>query len=227
MIDGKQKYYVESKTENLVQVEGQTVHIEGVAETNTTKDGLPVLVVHDLQSVKGEDGLHLWNIPALDLQIQTPNKWRGNIQKNVVTFTLPQEESPLLTINVSGTGSLPLEGNRYFLSGHRAVRQGQKDGTGIVNVFIQAKNAVLELHFNTTTQTSIERLEDAKLLESEFEYALNSLKFLSDKSSQQTGSGSGIAEVCGGFGNILCSPGSFCDITDAVANTGVCKQLRK
>lgn len=226
LINGKQMYYVESKTENLVQTEGQTVHIEGIAEANTSKGDLPVLIISKLTSVKGESGLRVWNIPALDIQLQAPSTWKASIQKNVATFLLPREEIPLLVINVSESDSLPVGGSHYYLSGHRAVRIDAQEGSSKSDVFVQGKEFILHLHFDATKQQSIERMEDAKLLESEFEFIVNSLKFLSDKRDTNSGSGSGLSVPCGGEGNVLCPQGSFCDVFDPALRIGKCRAIQ-
>ena len=227
LIDGKQTYYVESKTENLVQVEGQTVHVEGIAEANTSNGDLPVLVLSKLTSVKGETGLHVWNVPALDIQLQAPTTWGASIQKNVVSFLLPGEQTPLLIINLSESGSLPTAGNHYYLSGHRAVRIDAAEGAGKTDVFVEGKEAILHLHFDVSTQKSIVRMEDGKLLQSEFEFILNSVKFISDKKGTATGSGDTFSIPCGGEANVLCPQGSFCDIADQDAKIGKCRLLKK
>ncbi|MSR67413.1 hypothetical protein EXS65_01110 [Candidatus Peribacteria bacterium] len=226
LIDGKQTYYVESKTENLVAVEGQTVYLEGIAEKNTSPDDLPVLMVQKLTSVKGDSGLHLWNIPALDIQLQTPSTWQATIQKSVASFLLPGEEIPLMVISISGSGSLPTSGSEYYLSGHRAVRIGA-DGSGKVDVFVEDNDSILQLHFDVSTQRSIERMEDAKLLESEFEFALNSIKFLRDKRETNSGSGDTLSTQCGGADNILCPQGSFCDVYDSALKIGKCRVIKQ
>ncbi len=226
LINGKKMYYVESKTEDLLSAEGQTVHVEGIAESNTSKDDLPVLVLSKLTSVNGESGLHIWNIPALDIRIQTPSGWAGTIQKNVASFLLPGESTPLMVITASESTTLPTNGTPYYLSGHRAVRIDSDAGSGKTDVLVQGKDFILQLHFDASTQTSLERAEDAKLVMSEFEYTLSSLQFLSDKTENTTGSGSDITTPCGGEANVLCPQGSFCDIVDPVMKIGKCRMIK-
>ncbi len=223
LINGEKKYYVESKTENLIQSEGQIVHIDGIAEENTSKDDLPVLIVRKVTSVRGESGLHVWNIPALDLQIQTPNSWSGSIQKNVVTFHLSNEETALLTLRMSETGSLPSLGNHYYLGGHRAVRNTNGEASGVSDVYIENKASILQVHFDISAQKFIKQTEDSKLLTSEFEYSMNSIKFLSDRTETLPGSGSSVSLPCGGEANIVCPKESFCDVSDPVLKIGKCR----
>ena len=225
MVNGRQTYYVESKTEDLVSIEGQTVHIAGIAEANTSKDDLPVLVLSELTSVNGESGLHVWTIPSLDIRMQTPGRWKATIEKNVANFLLPGESNPILTISISGSGSLPISSSPYYLSGHRAVRIETLNGSGATDVYVQGKSTILFLHFDASNQTSVKRMEDAKLLRSEFDFSLSTLTFLSDNSVAATGSGSAASE-CGGGGNTLCPQGSFCNILDPDAKTDRCQSIK-
>ncbi len=85
LIDGKQRYYVESKTESLLSFEGQTVHIEGTAQANTSAQEMPVLLVKKITALKGNAAVHTWEIPVLDLSITTPDTWSDPEKRGVVS----------------------------------------------------------------------------------------------------------------------------------------------
>ncbi len=227
MVKSKKLYYVESKTVSLVDYEGQTVFIEGTAEQNTSLDDLPVLIVKTLTSLHDHDKLHVWEVPALDLKISTPDAWKGSIQKNVVSFALPEEKTPVMTIGLSLKTSLPAEGIPFYLGSHRAVRSSPVAGSGAENVFIQDKQVIIVLRFDTSSQHSIERLEDAKLIQAQFERAVNSITFISDEGSSSILSGSGAGVPCGGVAGVLCPSDSFCDIYDFENKIGKCRQVTK
>ncbi len=226
LVNGKKMYYVESKTEDLVSREGQTVYVEGVAESNTTKDDLPVLVLRSLESTRGDSGLKVWNIPALDIRLQAPIAWTASIQKSVASFSLPEETSPLLTVSISGSGSLPSGGSHYYLSGRRTVRMDDSSGEK-TDVFIEEKEYILHLHFDLSSQKPITNTEDQKLLISQFDYILNSIKFLSDRETGASSSEDSIAAQCGGEANIVCPEGSFCDVTDLETKIGHCRLFKR
>ncbi len=226
LIKGQKSYYVESKTEDLVSREGQTVYVEGIAESNTTKDDYPVLVLQSLQSVKGDSGLKVWNIPALDIRLQAPIAWTASIQKSVASFSLPEETSPILTIGISGSGSLPARGNQYYLSGRRTVRIDDASGEK-ADVFLEENNHILNLRFDLSLQESVVSIDDRKLLMNQFDYVLNSMKFLSDKEVGSSSSEDSIATQCGGEANVVCPVGSFCDVTDLETKMGRCRLFKK
>lgn len=226
LVNGEKMYYVESKTVNLVNFEGQTVHIDGTAEMNTGKQDLPVLVASSVTAAMHDGSLHEWEIPTLDLKVSVPAAWRASIKKNVVAFSLAGEQVPLLTISLLSGATLPA-GTPYYLSGHRAVRVQLLSGSGTTeDIVVQDRGFSLQLHFDASTQQSITRLEDATLLQSEFQSALSTLSFLSDRSPDIPASGSGVMIPCGGPAGILCPQGSFCNVTDFEARIGQCKTLK-
>ncbi len=226
LVNSKKMYYVESKTEDLVSREGQTVSVKGIAESNTTSSDLPILVLESLESIKGDTGLKIWNIPALDIRLQAPIAWTATIQKGVASFSLPTESVPILVIKASENSSLPTTGTHYYQSGRRAVRDNGIVGAGKTDVFLEGKEYVLHLHFDSSAQKSIEGDEGRKLLVSEFEYVLSSIKFLSDKEALSMGSENSISTPCGGEGNVLCPQGSFCNVIDPDANIGTCRSIK-
>ncbi len=227
MVKSKKLYYVESKTISLVDYEGQTVFIDGIAEQNTSLDELPVLIVKTLTSLLDDDTLHVWEIPALDLKISTPDTWKGSIQKNVVLFLLPEEKTPVMTIRLSLETVLPAEGIPFYLGTHRAVRSTLVAGSGAESVFIQNKKEIIVFHFDASSQKTVVRLEHAKLIQTQFEKAIQSISFISDGESQSMVSGSGSGMPCGGVAGILCTSDSFCNIYDFENKIGKCRQITK
>lgn len=226
MVNGKKMYYVESKTEDLISKEGQIVHVKGMAESNTTSSDLPVIVLETLESVQGDAGLKIWNIPALDIRLQAPVSWTATIQNGAASFSLPTETVPILVIKASDSDSLPANGTHTYQGGHRAVRDDGIVGAGKTDIFLEGKEEVLHLHFDSSVQKSLEGEEERKLVVSEFEYVLDSIKFLSDKEALSTGSGNSISTSCGGEGNVLCPQGSFCNVTDPQSNSGKCRSIK-
>lgn len=224
MIQGTKSYYVESKTENLDSFEGQSVTIQGIAERNTTKDAMPVLVVSSVLALKENSELHTWDIPALDLKITLPEAWNAGIVKSVASFLLPDETVPLLVVSLSEEKVLPA-GTPFYVGSHRAVRIASAPGSEIEDIFVVNKTVILHLHFDATTQRTIERLEDAKILLSQFENALTTLQFLSDIPSSQAITGTGALAPCGGGAGVLCPSGYFCDVFDAEAKIGKCRKV--
>jgi hypothetical protein len=220
MASGK-KYYVESKTENLQSLEGLTVFIEGRLEKNASSNDAPVIVVEKIRGALGDEDLHVWNVPSLNLRIKAPSVWTSAIANGDVLFSLRGETDPLLTIR-SMTGSALPPGRVLYVQNRRAVAS---DTTGAVReLYILENERVIRIHFDPSTQASVTSLTEAKILESQFDRLLSNLQFISDTAFNHTPTGSGSTQFCGGEAKILCSVAQYCDITDTTLGTGICKQ---
>jgi hypothetical protein len=226
VIGGKTTYYLESKSESLQAYEGQTVFVKGTLKKNTDPEDLPVLIVDTVKMSHGNESLHSWEVPTLNLRIKAPETWGATIEDGVVTFSLVGEESPLLTIKkLPSNRSLP-RGSFLYAAGRRGSRTTPEKDT-MQDVYIQETETVIHFHFDVSTQKSIKTVEEGQILLSEFENLFSSLTFLSDQSSSSLASGTGasIGIPCGGIAGILCPSGYFCDITDTVENIGRCRAL--
>ncbi|MFA5799479.1 MAG: hypothetical protein WC840_00800 [Candidatus Peribacteraceae bacterium] len=227
---GKTQFFLESKKENLQEFEGQTVFVSGNLEPNFRPEDLPVLVVEYLRASRGQEPLHDWDVPALNLRIRAPETWGATIEKGVVSFTLLGEETPLLIISLTSSGSLP-SGAPIFVAGRRGVRTTPEKGT-LQDVYFADKDVSIRFHFDVSRQRSVQRVEEGQILLTQFENLLASASFLSDRSSSSslipslTGTGASTGGTpCGGSAGVLCPAGFFCDITDAVENIGNCRRL--
>lgn len=219
MNSGK-KYYVESKTENLQSLEGLTVFIEGRLEKNTKNTDPPVIVVEKIKGDFTAKDLHIWNIPALNLRVQTPNTWKGTLSNGDAMFSLATETEPLLTIRSMSGSDLP-PGHIFYVQNRKAV--STENGGVVRELYIQENQRVIRIHFDPTTQTSITSTVEAKILQSQFERMLSSLVFIKDDSQKNRNTSSGSLQGCGGIAKILCSDTEYCDITDQATGTGMCK----
>ncbi len=224
IIDGKPTYYVESKSENLREYEGRTVSIQGIVEKNTRQSDLPILVVEKISSDVGSDGLHLWNIPALNLRIAAPEEWKASIKGTVATFALDNETETLLSIVLLSGSTLP-PGSTFYVNNRPAVRT-ESAGNTIQEVYILEKDTVIRLHFDSSTQRSIQTKEEGTILADEFERLLSNVVFLSDSKRNTISAGSGSGVACGGEAGILCASGYYCNITEGDAKIGVCVQRK-
>lgn len=230
VVSGKTQFFLESKNENLQEFEGQTVFVSGNLEPNFRPEDLPVLVVERLRASRGQEPLHDWDVPALNLRIRAPETWGATIEKGVVSFMLPGEESPLLIVSLTSSGSLPT-GTPIFVAGRRGVRTTPEKGT-VQDVYFSDKDVSVRFHFDASLQRSVQRVEEGQILLTQFENLLASASFLSDRSSSSsptpslTGTGAATGGTpCGGSAGVLCPTGFFCDITDTVENIGRCRQL--
>lgn len=224
VVDGEKTYFVESRTQNLTALEGQTVTAEGTLEPNTSPSDLPVLVAKTVKRSHGDEDLHRFEIPTLNLRIGVPETWAGSISNKVASFMLEGETTPILTIRLMSGSTLPPGGSAMFIKNRRGTRiEGQ--GNSAV-VYILEKNTVIELHFDPAMQEQLKTEEDGAVVASQFERALGTLSFLTDREATVQTTGSGASAPCGGAAGTLCPTGYFCNITDTELQIGQCKERR-
>lgn len=221
VVDGEKKYFVESRTQNMSDLEGQTVFIDGTLEQNSVKTELPVLVAATVKRSFGDEDLHRFEIPALNIRLGVPQTWAGSIKNKVATFMLPGETLPILTIRLMSGSSLPPGGTAMFIKNRRGTRIDAQGNAA--DVFILEKDSVIELHFDPAMQEQLKTEEDGAIVASQFERALATISFLTDKDLVTPTSGSGAGTLCGGAAGILCGSGYFCNITDMENQIGQCK----
>ncbi|OGJ63159.1 hypothetical protein A3A67_01625 [Candidatus Peribacteria bacterium RIFCSPLOWO2_01_FULL_51_18] len=222
-IDGETKFYLESKIENLRSYEGLSAFVRGRIETNVRSEDLPVMVVDFVKTAYGQESLHIWEIPALDLRIKAPDSWDAKIEKGIVTFYLKNEPRPLIVVSKTSSGSMP-PGSSIYIAGRRAVRATQENNT-VRDIYVEDSDSVINFHFDVSAQNSVKRVEEGQILISQFDNLILSLGFLSDKNTPEPSAGSGSSVPCGGSAGILCGAGYFCDITDTVENIGKCVKI--
>lgn len=221
VVDGERAFYVESRTQNLQEFEGQTVTVEGNLAKNTVQDELYVLEATSVKRSHGDDDLKRWDIPAIGIHLNAPVAWTPSIQGSTANFMLLGETVPLLTIKLVSGSTLP-PGTSMYISNRRTTRvDGEAEDT---EVFILEKSSIISLQFSPSSQNQVTRPEEAQVLRAQFDRMLSDITFLIDKKlpSTQTGGTMG-GTACGGTAGILCPAGFYCDINDPVNRIGQCK----
>lgn len=221
-VNGKSEFYVESRSQNLQEFEGQTVTVEGILEPNTGKNDLPVVLLTSVKRAYGDEGLHIWNIPALNVRIIAPDNWQGKIEKGVATFSLPGESSSLLTVQHLSGSTLP-QGSSFYIKNRRATRTEDSLST-VQEIFVLEKDSIISFVFDPSTQESLETADEGKIAEAQFERLIADIVFLSDEKFTQQVTGSGSGTPCGGPAGLLCPGGYYCDINDAAMQIGKCRK---
>ncbi len=221
IIGGKLTYFVESRTENLSDYEGQVVSVGGTLEPNSTPEELPVLIIETIKGLDQNVDLRRFEVPELNLRIGIPVGWQGSIKDHVAMFMMPDETDPLLTIRRMSGSSLPPGGSPLYIKNRRTTRI-PLDG-GASEIYILDKDTVIHMHFDPALQKSIRTKEDGDIVNAQFERVLSSVSFLSDRETTTVVSGSGSGLPCGGTAGNRCPTGSFCDVTNFETRTGQCK----
>lgn len=222
MVDSVKTYYVESRTHNLTQLEGQTISVQGNLEPNTIKAELPVLVADTISGGVGDEDLHRYEIPSLNIRLGAPKTWTAEIVGAVATFRLPGESDPLLAIRRLSGSTLPPGGTQMYIKNRKGTRIAS--GGGMVDAYILEKDTLIQLHFDPATQKQVKTPEHGALLGAEFERVMSTISFLTDKELVPTQTGTGASTICGGSAGLLCPSGSFCNITNFETREGTCKK---
>lgn len=222
MVDNVKTYYVESRTHNLTQLEGQIISITGNLEPNTVKTELPVLVAETITGGVGDEDLHRYEIPSLNIRLGAPKTWTAEIVGTVATFRLPNESDPLLAIRRLSGSTLPPGGAQIYVKNRKGSRFN--NGSGMIDTYILEKDTLIQFHFDPATQKKVKTPEHGALLGAEFERVLSTISFLTDKELAPTQTGSGATTICGGAAGLLCPSGTFCNITNFESREGVCKK---
>lgn len=224
VVNNKNTYFVESRTQNLIELEGQTVYVQGTLQPNTSKSDLPVIMADSVKRSHGDEDLHRFEIPALNIRLGVPKTWGGSIKNTTATFMLPGETTPLLTIKLMSGSTLPPGGSPIFIKNRRGTRiEGRANAA---DVYILEKNTIIELHFDPVMQEQLKTEEEGAIVASQFSRALSTISFLSDKEVITRTSGSGAGVPCGGAAGVLCAAGYFCNITDLTNQIGQCKERK-
>lgn len=222
VIEGKSRYFVESKTENLREYEGRIVSVRGTLEQNTKKGDLPFIIAESISSNVGGEGLRIWNIPALNLRVTTPEPWKGKIQGSTASFGLEGEANPLLTIRLMSGTTLP-KGSSFYVKNRPAVKTEPESST-VQEIYVLERSTILQIHFDPSTQKSITSADEARVLTAEFDRVLSELSFLTDTKLKSLTTGSGSHTACGGPAGILCETGFYCDVGQGTEGIGICKK---
>ncbi len=221
VVSGEATYFVESRTQSMTDLEGQTVNVLGILEANTSPKDLPVIMATSVRRTHGDEDLHRFEIPALNLRIGLPQTWAGSIKGTAAKFLMAGEEIPILTIRLMSGSTLPPGGTPIYIKNRRGTRL-----SGLAHasdVYILEKNTIIELHFDPVMQSQLTQQEDGAIAASQFERALLTISFLSDKEPAKHVTSSGAGVLCGGSAGILCGTGYFCNITDTQLQMGECK----
>lgn len=223
VINGKPEMYVESKTVNLAALESQTVFIEGELKPNTRTTDPPVLIATSAKSAFTVFAVKGWDIPALGIRVEAPGHWQTTISPSGASFRIGESAQSILVIKSVSGSTLP-SGNTFFVQNRRASRV--HEGTA-QDVYVLDQKRIVHLHFDAAVQQGVNRLEDAVILNQQFDRLLKSMSFLTDPKPTSSSAGSNPFEghvVCGGPAGLLCPEGYFCTITDASTMEGRCRK---
>ena len=238
VVEGLDKYYVESSSINLRRYEQKKLVMEGELTHNVDPEFLPVLEVSKVIEVL-EENMKSWELRSLGLMLEMPETWNGRVKDGEASFQPPNSSHNAITIirmmSATGTGTVIEEGEEDTSIGLSA--SDSPLGTPIV---VGKKRAIRIFYEETGNQEVIverighsiifslnmEEFDQPELLRETWLAMLNSVVFDEDKPDdtyRQTGTGAGTP--CGGPAGILCPTNFYCDVTHLEENIGICKRM--
>lgn len=221
MIDGNDTYFVESRQLNLRTFEGRTVAIRGRVEANIDPDALPVLIIERIDAAPAND--QIVTISAAHIKLAVPRDWiQGATTASGATYAMA-DGSTVLSI-VKEHGSPPGKGDALVIAGRKAVRT--LGAGGREDVAIAVPDGIVRITLTPPLSGAYQTDWHAA-----FTHLLSTTAFTATPQSASgsivpaTGSGA-TGTPCGGPAGILCPGGSYCQVTDRLANIGVCVKKR-
>lgn len=220
--------YVESTSINLRDFEHLDVTIVGIYEPNTDPAALPVLVASGVTLVEMQT--KIWDIESLRLSVETPLQWEGEAFDRGMRFMQEGSLTPVLRVYEAETDVLP-KGIEMQIDGKRAVLVNETDSTV---AYVSDGDRIVAFSHSPLEEVDVEEGERM------FLRILRSVEFQhrgSSSSRAKVGTGTGVdganvsssdaeGKPCGGLAGVLCSEGSYCEITDPENGIGRCRNLR-
>jgi hypothetical protein len=221
-VNGKTRFYLESKVVDLGGFEETLVVIRGELSPNTHPSFLPVLEVASVEAIEllSPPALQRYEVPMLGISIKAPVSLQGSVVGERLTFLAGGEAEPAIVIQSMPKEPLP-EG--------LAIRLGERIGVRIVDettgqhrVYVEGEEKMLLFTFTPQGEVS-QGMRDT------FYTMLRSVEFSESAEEEapplpEEGGGES-AFPCGGPAAVLCPEGMFCEVTDLGTGIGVCRKL--
>ena len=222
-MEGRDRFFLESKTLDLNQYKDAYVVVQGELVPNSHPRFLPVLQVESVLQVEkpAHGDYQSYKASDLRLSLEAPRGWVSAVVRGQLTFRLSTENDPFIRIRQDESEFLP-EG--------LPVRIGSRNGVRLVDqeanqhrIFVQQSRQVV------TTFIFVPQGEDSALLRDAFYTMLRSVRF-EEKEEEKTDEGEeeefeGSGQPCGGSAGVLCPGGEYCNVKEFDTGIGVCTRL--
>lgn len=222
LMDGRPRFFLESKTVNLSEYQDALVALQGDLFPNTAPSFLPVIAVTAVQ-VLGEaqkTEMQTYAIAPLAMKLEAPKEWQSSLVKNRFSLSIATEKVPFIMIE---DATLPpiADGMSLRIDGQNGVRI-TKEGSDIHEIYVSRNG-------NRTTLFTFDPQGEASLRARDAFYTmLRSVRFTDTKvssSSVSSAAHTGSGQPCGGTAGVICPPGEYCVITELGTGIGVCRSL--
>lgn len=242
VVEGNNLSFLESASVDLAAFEGDDVKAIGRFIRNISSKDLPVLLVERIELLRASS--KHWTVPHIGISFDAPADWTMTMSGSIAVFRgsgsvssrLEISERPLLKTPFAGAAELSEDALlRLVVASRRALRLFDQDSAD-ETVFIDrgpqspsdATRVVVLRYRSPKGERTAEARELMLRILTSFAFrggasSVNSSQRNAANSSGAQESSRSAGRPCGGLAGILCPGGQYCDITDLVANTGICK----
>lgn len=223
LVENRPRFFLESKTVNLNQYEGDSVVIQGEISPNTHPSFLPVIEVVSVVPRSAELTLELqkYDVPSLRLSLEAPREWKNVLSGTRLTFHRAENLTPVVEVEMKTLNTFP-EGFPVRVGGRNGVRVVE-EGTGRHFVSVSRGGGEITLFTFTPEEGDTGTLRDA------FYALLQTVQFVEripESSSSSSSSTSAVPFIpCGGSAHVLCPAGMYCEVREWDTGIGACKPL--
>lgn len=242
IVEGNTLSFLESASVDLASFEGDNVKVTGRFIRNISSRDLPVLLVDRIELLRAAS--KQWTIPLFGIAFDAPADWTMTMSGSSVVFMgsgsigsrLQISGQPLLHTPFAGAAERSEDQLlRLVVASRRALRLFDEDSAD-ETVFVDrgpkspsdATRVVVLQYKSPKGESTADARELMLRILTSFAFRGGASSASSSQRSAASASGAqessrGAARPCGGPAGILCPAGQYCDITDLVANTGICK----
>jgi hypothetical protein len=222
-MNGRSRFYLESRSVNLTQFKDTTVVIKGEVSPNSHPQFLPVFQVSSVTPLEPSmpTDLQHYTVSTLSLQLDAPREWKSALKGGRLTFAIPEEDGAFIAIENDDRSPLPEEGLHVRIDGRNGTRVID-EVTGVHRVYVRlTPNRVLLFTFGPKGEESL-------LLRDAFYTMLQSVQFSNLEQPSITGDPEklqGSGQPCGGPAGVLCPEGEYCAVREFDTGIGGCRKL--
>jgi hypothetical protein len=219
-MNGRSRFYLESKKVNLGDYIGDHVVIEGEMNPNSHEKYLPVISVSSVKNVsKKESNVQKYKISSLSISLEAPSEWNSDISGGKLKFSFEDEKAPFVIAENSDLKKLP-EGLHLRIDGRNGVRFVDEEANQH-HVYIQRDGGeIIEISF-------VPQGNNSALARDAFYSMIKSIDIkdedVVDSEGEEKDPGS--LQPCGGPAAVLCPEGEYCAVEELDTGIGKCRGL--
>ncbi|MBT3834767.1 hypothetical protein HOF56_00805 [Candidatus Peribacteria bacterium] len=221
-MNGRSRFYLESKKVNLSDYIGEYAVLEGEMSPNSHEKYLPVISVSSIKNASRKNvGIQKYKVASLNISLEAPSEWNSDISGGKLKFSFTGERVPFVTIKNSDLEKLP-EGLHLRVDGRNGIRFVDEEANQH-HVYIRRDNGeIIEILF-------VPQGEKSALSRDAFYSMIKSLEIEDEEivtdENEENPEDIGSLQPCGGSAAVICPEGEYCAVEELDTGIGKCKTL--